>query len=916
MTPERWQQVDNLLQAAMEQPAAARAAFLQAACASDTELLKEVESLLSYQDSGDEFLEAPPAAVAAELLEQGTAELLLGRKLGRYELQRTLGRGGMGAVYLALDLQLDRQVALKLLPRRFTSDAARVRRFRQEARAISALNHPNILTIHEIGEAVLPEGSLHFLATEFVAGQTLRARLQSGNLTLGEVLDAALQTASALVAAHQAGIVHRDIKPENIMLRPDGLIKVLDFGLAKLTGAQTKTPAAATFSTIHTNPGIVMGTVSYMSPEQARGLEVDGRSDIFSLGVVLYEMLIGRPPFAGATTGDVLVSILDREPKPLASLAPALPAALQQIINRALAKDTNARYQQALELHNDLKGLKQELELAARLHRSGGTSAGVVSLSLPVGQSAEPIKGVDLLATRDSVKTKVASLPSWRHQLLAIRRPFKLVSSTYLLLAGLALVLAGAAIYRYWPGAEIARDKTIAVLPFSNANADPELDYLPDGVTESLMQSLQQLPNLRVMARGAVFAYKGHEVDPRKVGKDLKVDAILMGRVQRQGNQLHITVELVDARDGTVLWSEKYPRPLDEMQAVQTEIAREITSKLRLQLSGAQQKKMAARYTQNGEAYDLYLLGRYHWNKRTPDGVTKSVEYFRQASEKDPGFALAYVGLADAYNILVAYRMRSPLEAGPRARAAAERALQIDEQLADAHASMGKLLTDYYAEWEASERQFKRALELNPNLANAYHWYSSLLASLGRFDEAVQAAQRADDLDAHAPATSTQLGSVLYRARRYDEALSVLHQTLTRNPGHVTAHIYITLCYMLQARYDEALTELYRAEKLAPGSPDIITMFALVYGRTGQLAEVRRCQAELNAVAGHTYVSPGHYSAIAAGLGDMDTYFAWMEKSLEQGSPMIRGLKTDPIYDEVRKDPRFEGLLQRAGFAP
>ncbi|MBI1759970.1 MAG: protein kinase, partial [Acidobacteria bacterium] len=759
-------------------------------------------------------------------------------------------------------------------------------------------------------------GGVHFLATEFVAGQTLRARLQSGELTLGEALDTALQTASALSAAHQAGIVHRDIKPENIMLRPDGLVKVLDFGLAKLTGTQAKTAVAATFSTIHTNPGIVMGTVSYMSPEQARGLDVDERSDVFSLGVVLYEMLTGRAPFAGATTGDVLVSILDREPKPLASLAPAVPAALQRIVNRALAKDTQARYQHAHELHDELKELKQELELAARLKRSGETPAGEVSLSLRVGQPLAQETAADALVTRASLKTAAVSRPGWLDRRRLFDQRPKLVTATLLCLAVLALVLAGAGLYRNWPAHEVRGTKTIAVLPFSNANADPNLDYLPDGVTESLMQSLQQLPNLRVMARGAVFAYKGREVDPRQIGKLLQADVVLTGRVQRQDERLQIAVELVDARDGTLLWSETYPRPLAEVQSVQTEIAREITSKLRLQLSGAQQRQLAARYTQNGEAYQLYLWGRYYWNKRSPDGMLKSVDYFRQASEKDPGFALAYVGLADAYNTLSAYRVRPPREVAPLARAAIERALQIDEQLADAHASMGKLLTDHSWEWVAAEQQFKRALQLNPNLANAHHWYSSLLGALGRFDEAVREVRLADELDAHAPPTHIQLGSILYRARRYDEALAVLRETLAQQPGNATALIYSGFCFMAQQRYPEALAEVRKAYTQVPHNPDVISTLGLVSGLAGQRAEALRCQAELKALARDTYVSPSHWSGIAAGLGDWDAYFAYMDQCVDEGLPTIRGLKTDPIFDVVRGDPRFAALLRRTGLTP
>ena len=919
MTPERWRQIDDLLQAALEQPAAERAAYLQRACAGDDALRQEVESLLGFEQDESDFLEAPPAAVAAELLDKGTSELLIGRTLGRYELQRALGRGGMGTVYLAQDTQLGRLVALKLLPRRFASDAERVRRFRQEARAVSTLNHPNILTIHEIGEAALAErgaedraaGNVHFLATEYVEGETLRAHLQRGDLTLGTALDTAIQTASALAAAHEAGIIHRDIKPENLMLRPDGLVKVLDFGLAKFTAAPDKAHARTpTFSTIHTNPGLVMGTVSYMSPEQARGLEVDGRSDVFSLGVVLYEMLTGRAPFAGATTGDVLVSILDREPPQLKHYSAQMPATLQHIVNRALAKDCAARYQHAHELHGALKDLKQELELAARLKRAGDTPGAAAPLDLRVGQAPHDVTdSPTAFSTQMGVARPTDKSRRLLTRLLQPGKPWAWAAAALLF-----LVIAAWGWQKGW-FARAETINTIAVLPFVNANADAALDYLPDGLTESLMQTLQQAaPELRVMARGAVFAYKGHEVDPRQVGQKLQVHAVVTGRVQRDGERLLISVELVDAHNGTLLWSEKYPRPLAEVQSVQTEIAREITSKLRLRLSGAQQRQLAARYTQNSEAYLLYLLGRYHWNKRTPAGMLESIEYFRQASEKDPSFALAYVGLADAYNTLGAYRVKSPREVEPPARAAIEHALQIDEQLADAHASLGKLLTDYSWEWNKAEAEFKRAITLNPNYANAHHWYSILLAAVARFDEAVSEARLADELDAYAQPTHVQVGSTLYRARRFDEAVSVLRETLAQNPKNVTALMYISFCYIVQRRYAEALVELKKAQAVQPQSPDVISTLGLTCGLAGQRAEALRYQAELNALAKITYVGPAHQSGIAAGLGQWDRYFALMDQAVAERAPTIRSLKIDPLFDIVRGDPRFAELVRHAGF--
>ena len=574
MTSERWQKVDELLQAALERAPAERAAWLAEACAGDVELQHEVASLLEFhQSTSDSFLEKPPAAVAAALVEEWvTTELRPGQALGDYELLRPLGHGGMGRVYLVRDKQLGRQVALKLLPRRFTSDRERVRRFRQEARAIAALSHPNILTLHEIGQLKVGDSDLHFLAMEFVEGKTLRARLNEPGmpLTLEEALDIAMQTARALLVAHHTGVIHRDIKPENLMLQSDGIVKVLDFGLAKLKNKTLPKTTPGTFSTVITNPGAVLGTPNYMSPEQARGLDVDERSDLFSLGVVLYEMLAGRAPFAGATTTDVLVSILEHEPPPLTTIAPHLPAAAEAMLNRLLAKDRATRYQRAEDLLQALQALRQELMLVA--HRKS---------SAPPAALAEPVN--------EMVQATTKRRDSNRGPLRAGLQRF-LPAKRFVLATTLLVGLMGGMGYRYWPTTHGETIRSIAVLPFLNDSPDPAIEALSDGITENLRQRLTEVSGLRIMARSMVFAYKDRAIDPRQVGQDLGVQAVVTGRVQRQGDHLLIHAELANTHDGTRLWSEQDTHPFADVGTVQTEIARALTSKLLLRLRALQQR--------------------------------------------------------------------------------------------------------------------------------------------------------------------------------------------------------------------------------------------------------------------------------------------------------------------------------------
>ena len=800
--------------------------------------------------------------------------LTSGTSLGPYQILSLLGAGGMGEVYLAEDSRLGRKVALKLLPAEFTQDADRLRRFTNEAKAASALNHPNILTIYEIGQM---EG-IHFIAAEYVEGQTLRQHITPAGMELPVALDVAMQVASALAAAHAAGIVHRDIKPENVMLRPDSLVKVLDFGLAKLTARQVATPDpdAPTMVRDQTQPGIIMGTLAYMSPEQVRGLEVDARSDIFSLGVVAYEMIASRSPFEEATTSDVIAAILRSDPQPLIYYSPTLPAELQRIIGKALRKDREERYQGVKDLLLDLKNLKQELELEARLGRP-------LQPELSGGQRAESSSG-QVLGTTAEGRTDSSS--GLRRGAAPRRRPSRKAINS------------------------------LAVLPLANASADREAEYLSDGISESLINSLSQLPKLRVMARSTVFRYKGREADPITVGDDLNVRAVVTGRVHLVGDRLEIGIELVDTRDGSLLWGEKFNRRLADIFAVQEEIAQEITEKLRLKLTGEEKKKLQKRHTENTAAYQLYLKGRFHWNKRTPEGFKKGIEYFQQAIEKDPDYALAYAGLADSFNILATYSAIPPREFFSQAKAAAMKALAIDDQLAEAHTSLAYTTQLYDWDLSAAEREFKRAIKLNPNYANAHHWYSVALVVMGRVEECLAEMKRAQELDPLSVIINATAAWLYYHAHQYDRAIEQGLKALEMDAAFSTTHFFLGLAYVQTGRYAEAIAALGKAGARSGGLPVTVAALGHAYAVSGQRDEAIKILDQLIELSKQRYISPYDIARIYAGLGQKEEAFAWLEKAYEERSSSMTYLKVEPQFDDLHSDPRFASLLQRAGHTP
>ncbi len=905
MTPERWKQIDSLLQEALDLAPLERAAFLSKACAGDEELRREVESPLGFHERADEFIEEPPADVAASW--QAKSESRTGQTLGHYRVIKQIGRGGMGEVYLARDTRLDRPVALKLLPQRFTEDDLRVQRFRQEARAVSALNHPNIMTIHEVGEISTEAGKVHFIATEYIEGRTLRDLIHGGGMRPNEAIEVALQVTDALAAAHAAGIIHRDIKPENVMLRPDGYVKVLDFGLAKLD----EQPAETTYprrKEVDTDPGIVLGTVSYMSPEQARGLETDARSDIFSLGVLLYEMVTSHQPFDGATQADVVAALVSGEPRPLAEFVPNARPALQRLIKRTLAKEPTGRYKSADDLRRALKALKNELTpedaystrefsglslLADRFFDSGARPTHKTSADRPAG-SGRATSRFSLLITR------------------IMRSP----GAVSLTLIGLAILIVGAFVVWKWLTGGTGKVESLAVLPFKPLVADARDEALEMGLADTLITRLSSLNGLTVRPMSAVRRYTALDQDPIAAGAAVQAQAVLDSSIQKHGDSIRVSSRLINVASGRVIWAGQFNEKWTSIFAVQDAISSRVADDLIEHLSKDERTELARNYTADPAAYRHYLEGRYHWGKRTSDGMRKSIEYFEQAIQKDPQYALAYVGLADANATLATYRVMAASEVMPRAREAAERAVSLDRNLAEAHASLGKILTDYEWNWEGAEREFQLAISLKPNYANGHHWYSTLLAHLGRFDEAIREANRAVELDYLSPAASTQLGSVLYRARRYDQAKETLRKTLEREPNHLTAILYLGICDLVQGNSAEALGVFLKARALAPNNVDLIALLGHAYAKSGNIVEARKCENQLIELEKQTYVSPFARSAIPRALGDLDEGFKWLERCFEQNDPSIRSLKTDPLFDGMRHDPRFAVLLKRARVSP
>lgn len=817
-----------------------------------------------------------------------------GTSFTHYKVISEIGKGGMGEVYLAEDTKLERKVALKILPQKFAEDKDRMSRFVREAKSASALNHPNILTIYETGES----HGTKFIATEFIDGQTLSKFLKAKEIKLSFVLKIAIQVAAALDEAHSAGIVHRDIKPDNIMVRSNGLAKILDFGIAKLIESKNSRVESedATAIQIETSPGMIIGTANFMSPEQAKGIEVDARTDIFSFGVVLYQMISGRLPFEGETPMEIIAAIINKEPKPFDPNE--VPPEIERIISKSLRKNKDERYQTIRDLLIDLKEVKQELEFQDKLEKT-------------VSPEKEDPKTQILKATTIDELNQTTANEDINDSI-----SFKKSNINKVFIGALAVMLISAIGLGYWYFSVDGSDQidSIAVMPFENNSTSADSEYLSDGLVESLIYRLSQIKNLKVSPTSSVFRYKGKQTDSVNAGNELGVEAVMTGRIAQRGDDLIISVELVDIRNNKTLWGERYNRKMSDLLATQQEITNEIAQKLKLKLVGEDQKELQKTYTTDSDAYQLYLKGRFHYAKRTKADLEQAIEYFMQAIARDPNFALAYVGITNAYMVMPSYGYAAPKEVGPKAKAAAQKALENDPNLAEAHAAVAFVASAFEWDWQTADSEFKKAIELDPNVAEIHKSFgSSYLVAMGRLKESIVEMKLALELEPLSVAYGSLLAASYGYDGQLDKALEQINTAHNLEPGHPISDYHLGVIYNKMGMYDKAIALAEKGLEKDPHNQDGLVNAGYAYAKTGRRRKAEDMIERLREISKTQYVMTSYIAQIYAALGEKEMAVTELEKAFENRDWFIAQMNVHPYFDDIRDDPRITVIAKRIG---
>jgi len=765
------------------------------------------------------------SAFQTETLKTPIKELTTGSTFaGRYEIIEELGKGGMGKIYKVFDTKIKEKIALKLIKPEIASDRETIERFSNELRLSRRISHRNVCRMFDLGEA---EGD-HFITMEYVSGEDLKSFLHRvGQLPVGKAISISKQVCDGLAEAHRLGVVHRDLKPSNVMIDKDGNARIMDFGIARSVSARGITGA-----------GVIIGTPEYMSPEQVEGKETDPRSDIYSLGVILYEMITGRLPFEGDTALSIAVKHKTEIPRDPREFNRQIPEELSRLILKCMEKEKERRYQRVDEILSALVTI----------------------------ESRTPTTGIAAAKITDTEKILEAE---WK--------------------------------------------KSIAVLAFSNLSPEREQDYFCDGLTEEIINALSHVRELRVVARTSAFAFKGKEIDIREVGEKLNVDAVLEGSVRKVGDRLRITAQLINVADGYHLWSERFDRAMKDVFDIQDEVTLEIIDKLKIELLGKEKEQVVKRYTDNPEAYNLYLQGQYFWNKRTEVGLKKGLDYFQQAIEKDPAYALAYVGLAYSYIVLAGYEVLHPKDAYPKAKAATMKALEMHDMLADAYVSLATIKWENDLDPIAAEKGYKQAIEINPGLAFAHKAYAELLSALGRHGEAIKEIKLAQELDPLSLITSTTAEEIYYHSHNYDQAIKEIREVLEKEPNFIPAHAYLGLSYIQKGMYENAVSEFQESVMLSSRSPLYIAGLAHAYAVAGKREEALKIIEELKELSKKNYVPAFSIALIYIGLDEREEAISWLEKAVEERYYRVLSIKVDPRFDSLHSDSRYKALLKKMG---